>query len=326
MDNIAQEMRGDSHIMCRIPGRLKRLVRRVLLPSPRPVPREVLEWSIGIYVGASPLQLAAPDDIVNPVLTRHDITDVRPTFIADPFMLSVDGTWYMFFEAMNPATGKGEIGLATSTDVSSWEYQGIVLSEPFHLSYPHVFVWEESYYMIPESAQAGSVLLYRAAHFPEQWTRVATLVELPYVVDSSVFYTGDCWWMFAETGADLSFDTLRLYSSQALTGPWVEHPQSPIVSGDPHVARPAGRVLTWGDRIIRFAQDCSPKYGLNVFAFEVTELTSEVYSERPLASGPILTGTGVGWNGGGMHHIDAHILDDGQWIACVDGWRSVLVT
>jgi hypothetical protein len=23
-----------------------------------------------------------------------------------------------------------------------------------------------------------------------------------------------------------------------------------------------------------------------------------------------------------MHHLDAHLQDDGRWLACVDGWHS----
>jgi hypothetical protein len=285
----------------------------------------VQEWSIGIYTGATPWQIVPADHIINPVLTRSDVTDRQASFVADPFMLRVDGIWYMFFEVMNSKTGKGEIALATSADGFTWQYQKIVLVEPFHLSYPYVFTWDDDYYMIPESWKAGAVRLYRATDFPTQWTWVATLLELPYIADSSVFYAGGRWWMFAETGADLSFDTLRLYCSQALTGPWVEHPQSPVIRSNPHIARPAGRLLVEGNRIIRFAQDCAPKYGLKVFAFEVIELTPELYAERPLVSGAILGGTGTGWNSHGMHHIDAHRLENARWIACVDGWRSLLV-
>jgi hypothetical protein len=312
--------------MIRIPRRLKRLARRILFPPPSPAPREVHEWSIGIYNGTTPWQIVPAGHIINPVLTRHDVTDTQAIFVADPFMLRVDGIWYMFFEVMNSKTGKGEIALAKSDDGFKWKYQQIVMAEPFHLSYPYVFAWGGDYYMVPESWQAGAVRLYRATHFPTQWTWVATLLERPFIVDSSVFSAGGHWWMFAETGADFRFDTLRLYSAAALTGPWVEHPKSPIVSGDPHIARPAGRVLVEGNRVIRFAQDCAPKYGLQVFAFEVEELTPELYTEHPLVSSAILGGTGAGWNSHGMHHVDAHQLSNSSWIACVDGYRTSLVS
>ena len=92
-------------------------------------------WSIAIYTGISPFDLQpAP-----PVLTKADITDIPAAFVADPFMLRRDHTWYMFFEVMNIETRLGEIGVATSNDALNWTYDRIVLREPFHLSYPHVF-------------------------------------------------------------------------------------------------------------------------------------------------------------------------------------------
>jgi hypothetical protein len=285
----------------------------------------VYEWSIGIYTGVKPFQIVPAEHINNPVLTRHDVTDAQAKFVADPFMITVDGMWYMFFEMMNGNTKKGEIALAKSADGFIWKYQQIILDEPFHLSYPYVFAWEDDYYMIPESSQAGAVRLYRAMNFPITWSYVQTLVERTYIADSSVFYHGGRWWMFAETSVNFKSDTLCLFMAPTLTGPWVEHPKSPIVSANPHIARPAGRVIVESDRAIRFAQDCTPKYGMQIFALEIVELTPELYTEHQLASNAIIGYTGEGWNSHGMHHLDAHQLSNGSWIACVDGHRVSLV-
>jgi hypothetical protein len=81
--------------------------------------------------------------------------------------------------------------------------------------------------------------------------------------------------------------------------------------------------LVFDDRIIRYSQDCYPAYGTQVRAFEIVELTKTTYRERETDVNPILKGSGSGWNCEGMHHVDAHKLDDGSWIACVDGWLSV---
>src|SRR5918992_1064946 len=67
------------------------------------------------------------------------------------------------------------------------------------LSYPHVFAWDGAYYMIPECYQPGGARLYRAEEFPHRWTSVATLMERPVLVDSTVFRHDGHWWMFAET-------------------------------------------------------------------------------------------------------------------------------
>ncbi|MGH7427039.1 MAG: glucosamine inositolphosphorylceramide transferase family protein [Candidatus Methylomirabilaceae bacterium] len=295
-------------------NRAKRVARRW-------IPRQHPHWSIGIYVGNSPFHLGAPADVANPVLTRHDLQDVRAHFVADPFMLRVDGTWYMFFEILNHDTGKGEISLATSDDGFTWTYRRVVLAEAFSLSYPYVFEWMNEYYMIPESRRAGSVRLYRASAFPEQWTCVGTLLERGFV-DTSVFHYDGRWWLFAETNPRIRHDTLRLFHAPDLPGPWREHRKSPLVRQNPRMARPAGRVLVVGSRVIRFAQDCYPTYSTAVRAFEVTTLTPMEYDERECIASPILGPGDAPWNQSGMHHIDAHLLEEGRWIACVDGHGS----
>ena len=278
-------------------------------------------WSIAVYRGESPFRLGPPPGVRNPVLTRDDVSDVPAAFIADPFMINVDGKWHMFFEVMNCRTRLGEIGHAVSGDGVTWAYQRVVLSEPFHLSYPYVFEWMGDHYMIPESYQAGAVRLYRARRFPTEWSLVETLLRGPYLVDASILRHEGKWWLFADASRDMENNTLRLYYADAMTGPWVEHPKSPLVNGDACIARPAGRALVHDGVVVRFAQNSVPYYGTDVRAFEVTELTTTTYQERGLGQ-PILKPSGSGWNACGMHHIDAHLLNDGTWIASVDGWFS----
>jgi hypothetical protein len=275
-------------------------------------------WSIGIYTGDSLLTLAAADSAA-PALTRDDVTDATAIAVADPFIIPAGGCWHMFFEVMTWPYCKGNIACAESDDGLRWTYRQTVLSERFHVSYPYVFEWDNAFYMVPESSQAGEVTLYRATTFPHAWSRVATLLRGGRLMDPSIFHHRGRWWMFVEASERGRHDTLRLYVAETLTGPWREHPESPIVDGDPTMARPAGRVLVQDDRVIRFAQNCRPRYGIDVRACEIIELTPTRYAERELSSTPVLTGGGRAWNAEGMHHIDAHRLDDGRWIAAVDG-------
>lgn len=303
---------------------MKRAVRRLLRRTdPAPSVPSIYVWSIGIYGGRSPWELSPASAVANPVLTRHDVSDVRAVFVADPFMLRAAGSWYMFFEVMNAQTARGEIGLATSADGVRWKYNSIVLREPFHISYPYVFESGGEYFMVPETHQAGAVRLYRAERFPWDWKLVNPLVHGPCLSDASLFEAQGKWWMFVETNAG-KFDTLCLYTAKALDGGWSEHPASPIVTADPHTARPGGRVVVHDGRIIRFAQDCQPRYGLSVSALEVLELGPHAYRERILSPAPMLSGTGSGWNRDGMHHVDAHLIGDDRWTACVDGWAEAV--
>jgi hypothetical protein len=275
-------------------------------------------WSIGLYTGDSPYKLSPA--IANPVLVNTDVTDRSAAFVADPFMIRAD-PWFMFFEVLNNANGLGEIGLASSVDGINWTYEQIVLSEPFHLSYPYVFEWQHSFYMIPETLGANDICLYQADEFPRRWSLAAKLIEGQYA-DPSVVFCDGLWWMFACSTPYLH-DTLRLFFATELTGPWREHPRSPLMINDPRRARPGGRVLTLNDRLVRFTQDCTPRYGTRVRAFEIMELDTTRYVEVERPESPILQPSGGGWNAHGMHHVDAHQLPDGKWLACVDGKSAI---
>ena len=284
-------------------------------------------WSIGIYVGPSPLALSPASGCPSPVLARRDVTDASALFVADPFLIRVEGTWHMFFEVVVPAPRgvRGVIAHATSGDGFRWAYQRIVLEEPFHLSYPHVFAAGPDVFMIPETQEAGSVRLYRAAPFPHRWVHVQDLLNGPVFLDSTVFRRDGRWWMFTETSPGMQDDTLRLYHARELTGRWEEHPCSPVVRGNRRMARPAGGVVELPGRLVRWAQGADPTYGSDVRAFEITRLTVDDYREREIGGNPVLAGSRRGWNSRGMHHLDAHRLPDGRWIAAVDGWYRGLV-
>lgn len=281
------------------------------------------EYSIGIYRGSSPLDLRPVPESANPVLTRESVTDAKAGLVADPFMTRTKTGWSMFFEVWDLNDRRGKIGLATSRDAAAWTYRRIVLVEPFHLSYPYVFESGGDYYMVPETDQAASVRLYKAASFPDHWQFQCSILGGPRLVDSSIFAWQGRWWIFTETGRPVPHSTLRLFYAETITGPWREHPKSPIVAGNAHKARPAGRVIVWHGNPVRFAQDCEPVYGTAVRAFAITALTPDDYAERPITPEPILCGGAAAWNSGGMHHIDPHLLADGSWLASVDGWRDI---
>ncbi|GAA6617518.1 hypothetical protein [Scytonema sp. NUACC26] len=278
------------------------------------------DWSIGIYTGESLFKFDSPKHINNPVLTAKDVTDVPAKFVADPFMVYENGSWYMFFEVLNASDNKGDIGLATSEDCINWRYEEIVLDEPFHLSYPYVFKFQNDYYMIPESYEANSIRLYKAVDFPKKWSLVKTLLDGADYVDSSIFNYKGIWWMFTTSPKS---DVLHLYYANDFMGNWILHPKSPVIEANLNIARPGGRVIVHDERIFRYTQDDEHLYGSKVRAFEITELTTTTYVEKEVRENPILKASGFGWNKTGMHNIDPHQIIEGKWVACVDGYRIV---
>ena len=273
--------------------------------------------AIALYVGNTPLKVGPSPKTPNPILTADDVTDVRAEYVTDPFVVKEEGTWFMFFGVRRADTHMGVIGLATSTDGYDWRYQGIVLSEPFHTSYPYVFKWQDEYFMVPESPDADSIRLYKADGFPNKWTLEKILLTGNFV-DPTLFRFKDRWWMFAESNPK-GHDRLSLFYADELTGPWIEHPKSPVIDGNGHIARPGGRVMNLGDRLIRFTQDDEPYYGNQLWAFEITHLSPSEYKEQRVGDLPILREGNMAWNNKGMHHIDPHQLKPNEWIAFVSG-------
>ena len=281
------------------------------------------QWTIGIYRSDSPFHFNKLQGWINPLFRAEDVTDVDAEFVADPFLVKEGEIWNLFFEVYNNATEQGDLAVATSKNTWIWQYEKVILDEPFHLSYPYVFKSNGDYYLIPESFEANSIRLYKADSFPTHWTYVKTLVDGRDYVDNSVIFFNDKWWLYSSVTSN---DTLYLHYADSLMGPWKEHPQSPIVSQDVHKSRPSGRLLVYDGRLYRFTMDIDPPVGTHqVMVYEVIEITPTSYAEKLAQEAPIVRASGSGWNGQAMHQLDPVQIDLNSWIASVDGFGEYLI-
>ena len=175
--------------------------------------------------------------------------------------------------------------------------------------------------MLPQADDG--VHFYEADYFPTKWRKVHTVFAGNDLADPTLFQHDGLWWMFVARSG--THDQLRLYFAKDPMGTWTEHPQSPIVESNADIARPGGSVVKYGEHLYRMGQDCLPKYGNQLRGFRITKLTIGEYSEEPLASDTILTSGSHNWNANGMHHSDAHQLEDGRWRAVVDGHKKTWI-
>jgi hypothetical protein len=193
---------------------------------PQPSRAMVPHFETGILpdwtsVTVDPFNLVPAPGVSNPVLTAAQVTDMPAQFVADPFLFHEGSSWYMFFEIYDRVLGRGRIGVARSPDGYKWSYDRVVLSETFHLSYPHVFKANGKYYMVPETNSQSAVFLYEAQNFPYNWVQVGKLVQgVPYN-DPTIFYYNGTWWLFASNPTNL---VTYLFYSDNLTSGWVSTP------------------------------------------------------------------------------------------------------
>ena len=201
---------------------------------------------------------------------------------ADPFALERDGRYYVFFEEVPFATRKGHIAMIEVRRDGSWSAPRRVLERDYHLSYPFLLEHEGALYMIPESAAAAAVELWRCVEFPHKWRLERKLIDGLRLVDATLHRSGGRWWMFANRAAEGSGvfdDELCLFSAERLEGEWRAHERNPLKS-DPRGSRPAGRLFERDGALYRPAQICVPRYGAGLAIQRVVRLSAHDYTER----------------------------------------------
>ena len=220
----------------------------------------------------------------------------------------------------------GDIGVAQSADQgASWEYLGIALDEPWHLSYPHVFEDEGTMYMLPEGHKSGRLRLYRATRFPLEWEYAGDAHPQP-LVDASLARWEGRWWLLGTDSAQRGASRCRQLSAwhgPTLRGPWTPHAHNPVMRGDPGAGvRGGGRLIRHGEDLYRFGQSCARTYGEGLVAWRVDTLSPTDFRQTRV---PLEFGRRLGrrhWNGARFHHLDAAPLADGSWVAVMDGdWQ-----
>jgi len=251
-------------------------------------------------------------------LQGADVNDMNVDTLAHPFMVIADSRYYAFFTAKDLASDKGGIGLAESRNGLEWKFRRTVIREPFVTSHPYVFKWQSEYYMIPEAHTETSVRLYKATAFPDEWKYEGDLIKGDHFISPTLVRYKDMWWMFTIRSGN---ETLRLFYASDFKGPWTEHPLSPIVKKDLRTARPGGRPFVIDGKLYRLGQDCYPRYGYQVRAFQITDISPTTYSETMIDT-PLVKASSKGWNAEAMHHVDAQQTGKNRWIAIVDGWAS----
>lgn len=240
--------------------------------------RKIMEWRRPAHWEVGQLSLSEqgfPNSIKEEQVRKIHPAD-QQVYWADPFPISHQGNEYVFVEEFAQVKKKGSISCVLP-DGSSQR----VLEEAWHLSYP--FVWEENgeMFLLPESAEAGKLYLYRAEAFPKKWVRNSVVFE-GEAYDPTILKKDGLYWLFVNQKAHSAcspFDELFLYFTEDIQHPhWQAHPKNPIVS-DVRCSRPAGRIFEKAGRWYRPAQDSGLRYGHRIQIREILVLTKEEYQE-----------------------------------------------
>ena len=110
---------------------------------------------------------------------------------ADPILVSRQGEEYLFMESFDMRTQLGSIALSRFDENGSLSQPRVILQEPYHMSFPMVFSWNDELYMIPETCGNRSLNLYRCEGDIEKWTLVRSFPVEEELVDTVVTACGE---------------------------------------------------------------------------------------------------------------------------------------
>lgn len=196
-------------------------------------------------------------------------------FYADPFIVEDGNEVFLFVESLNRWHGKGTISVSRLDDNGRFTFFREVLREPFHLSFPNVFRFGDTYYMIPETADSKQIRLYRAIIFPDMWELDTVLLDDgKRYVDSSLQIKDDvlilnCHLDYLDKNGNSAdppdgSSPLRRFRLD------MEQRELREISKDGfYEDRPAGNCFTINNSVYRPTQNCTDTYGQGVFVYQI---------------------------------------------------------
>jgi hypothetical protein len=235
------------------------------------------QWALGIKIGK----------VEGPAQSLHDCRLLIPPkdrFWADPFPVKRGDTYFIFVEEFLYKTRRGRIAVIEVDEKGSCKEPAPVLETSHHLSYPFVFEWQGTHYMIPETRAKNRVELYRCVTFPLEWKLEKVLIDGISAVDPTLAEIDGRWWMFTNVNVEGASwnDELHLFHADSPLGPWTPHRRNPVKS-DVRCSRPAGRLFFHNGQLYRPAQDSSVAYGYAICINKVICIDPDEFVEEEVS-------------------------------------------
>lgn len=252
------------------------------------------EWNTGI-IAIKPLN--AVQDIQN-YLTDDNThwLNKKFHFQADPFIVEHEQLLYVFYEALNHTWVKGHLRcrvLRIEDNHSLLEMDDFALEDinalGCHLSFPHIFMFEGEFYLIPESHELANIVLFKAVQFPYQWVLCDTLVSHKKLVDSIFMTQDDGFYVLSsehktnQLVVHFSEHTSKQDAESKSETPLERHwqlltTQSKTLADTNN--RLAGALIAINNQhYLPFQEKKSQEYGKSIFIKKITQLNQHHYQE-----------------------------------------------
>ena len=204
---------------------------------------------------------------------------------ADPIPFLWREKQYVFMEVYNKYGDKGRIGLSSIEKDGYLSRPKTIIEEPFHLSFPNVFIKDGQVYMVPECCAVNQIRIYKMQNDIYHWDVFKVFSNVGELVDSIIYegIKGKVYLICCETNPHNKHQTcLKQYeilnfgdpSIMELKENWRQKEYS-------YCTRNAGGFINKKNNIYRVAQESTDKvYGKAVIINCVLELNEYILKEK----------------------------------------------
>ena len=146
-----------------------------------------------------------------------------------------------------------------------------------HWSYPATITVNDAHFVVPEIVDWNPVRLFRLTSTGMQEVPEFAIEGVPRLIDPTMTHHEGLFYLFGNRLEEGS-GVLRLWFGERVTGPFREHPHSPVRIS-PAGSRMAGSIFNDGASLYRVGQDFSGDYGDGILLFAIEQLSPSVYRE-----------------------------------------------
>lgn len=279
-EELSRRARGGSRPPARIERR-ERLPRAGLFATARRSALSAREWLLHWYRGRFTSRQWFVGISFDGSRRFHEIVPPKDRIWADPFVIADEDRVWIFVEEMLFATNRGTLAVIEAQRDGTWSPPTTILDLPIHLSYPCVFRWNQTLFMVPDTRFHKTVELYRCVETPAKWELDTVLLRDIDGVDPTLFEANGRWWLYVTTpsGDAAGLDRLLLFHATTPRGPWTPHPWNPLEC-DVMGGRSGGRPFIRDGRLVRAVQLSTPWYGHSIGIREIVTLSEDAWEER----------------------------------------------
>jgi hypothetical protein len=201
-------------------------------------------------------------------------------FFADPFIFpNTDGNLNVIYEDFSYYGQYGKISLSTVDKDFNLLASKEVLDTGSHLSYPNVFVQDGKTFIMPEASKAGNLYCYEFDFAAQKLGNRRTIIENVPLLDSTILYHNNKYWLFATHRGPDSNNKLYIYHSPDWFGPYTPHQANPV-KNNLDGSRPAGNFIKSNGEIYRPTQNSKDYYGKSITLFKIARLDEKQFEEE----------------------------------------------